>query len=134
MKVLITGIAGFIGSHLADVFLERGFKVIGIDNFITGLKENIKHLFSNKNFQFINHDICNEIVINSDLDCILHFASPASPKDYLKYPIKTLQIGSLGTENVLKTNSINLMKGFSKTTLFVDTLIEKNINNIRKLC
>ena len=66
-KVLITGIAGFIGSHLADVFLERGFKVIGIDNFITGLKENIKHLFSNKNFQFINHDICDEIVINSDL-------------------------------------------------------------------
>ena len=101
-KVLITGVAGFIGSHLADVFLEKGFKVIGIDNFITGLKENIKHLLNNKKFQFINHDICNEIVINSDLDCILHFASPASPKDYLKYPIKTLQIGSLGTENILK--------------------------------
>ncbi len=100
--VLITGVAGFIGSHVCDSFLERDFKVIGIDNFLTGSESNIINNLKNKNFEFINHDICKKIKIDKKIDYILHFASPASPVDYLKYPIKTLQIGSIGTENILK--------------------------------
>lgn len=101
-KILITGVAGFIGSHASDFFLEKKYKVIGIDNFLTGSLKNIEHNFNNKNFVFIEHDICNKITVKDKIDFILHFASPASPKDYLKFPIKTLRIGSLGTENVLK--------------------------------
>ncbi len=100
-KVLITGAAGFIGSHLCDYFLNRKFKVYGIDNFMTGSFENIRHISSNKNFIFYETDVCKEIKINHSLDYILHFASPASPIDYLKYPIKTLKIGSHGTQNIL---------------------------------
>lgn len=100
-KILITGAAGFIGSHLCDYYLKLNFKVIGIDNFLTGSLENIKHNFKNKNFIFIEGDVRKIIKINSNLDYILHFASPASPIDYLKFPIETLQIGSIGTENIL---------------------------------
>lgn len=100
-KVLITGAAGFLGSHLSDRFLREGYYVIGMDNFITGDEKNIKHLKDNPNFQFINHDVTKYISIDGDLDYILHFASPASPIDYLKIPIQTLKVGSLGTHNLL---------------------------------
>ena len=101
-NILITGVAGFIGSHLADYFLNRGCKVIGIDNYLTGNFNNIKHLASNPNFKIIVEDICNKLTIADEIDYILHFASPASPSDYLNYPIKTLRTGSLGTENILQ--------------------------------
>ncbi|MFD0834728.1 UDP-glucuronic acid decarboxylase family protein [Mariniflexile aquimaris] len=100
-KVLITGAAGFLGSHLCDRFLKEGYKVIGMDNFITGDKKNIAHLSNNENFEFINHDVSEFVKIDGDLDYILHFASPASPIDYLKIPIQTLKVGSLGTHNLL---------------------------------
>ncbi|WP_104735082.1 UDP-glucuronic acid decarboxylase family protein [Hanstruepera ponticola] len=100
-RVLITGAAGFLGSHLCDRFLSEGFKVIGMDNFITGDEKNIEHLKHESNFNFINHDITEFVSIDTDLDYILHFASPASPIDYLKIPIQTLKVGSLGTHNLL---------------------------------
>ena len=100
-SILISGAAGFIGSHLCDFFLKKQFKVIAIDNFMTGSMKNINHNLKNKNFSFIEHDICNPIEIKNKLDYILHFASPASPIDYLNNPIKTLRIGSTGTENML---------------------------------
>ena len=100
-KVLITGAAGFLGSHLCDRFLLEGYQVIGMDNYITGDPKNIKHLSNNLNFSFIEHDITEFIKIEGDLDYILHFASPASPIDYLKIPIQTLKVGSLGTHNLL---------------------------------
>jgi len=100
-KVLITGAAGFLGSHLCDRFLKEGYFVIGMDNFITGDKKNFQHLKTNKNFEFIKHDVTEFIKIEGNLDYILHFASPASPIDYLKIPIQTLKVGSLGTHNLL---------------------------------
>jgi len=99
--VLISGAAGFLGSHLCDRFINEKFKVIGIDNLITGNIKNISHLFENPNFKFIEHDITNFVHIEEDVDYILHFASPASPIDYLKIPIQTLKVGSLGTHNLL---------------------------------
>lgn len=100
-KVLITGAAGFLGSHLCDKFIKEGFQVIGMDNFITGDKKNISHLLENPNFQFMEHDVTEFIKIEGELDYVLHFASPASPIDYLKIPIQTLKVGSLGTHNLL---------------------------------
>ncbi|WP_298237182.1 UDP-glucuronic acid decarboxylase family protein [uncultured Algibacter sp.] len=100
-KVLITGAAGFLGSHLCDKFILEGYSVIGMDNFITGDFKNLLHLEANSNFKFINHDVTKYIKIDEDLDYILHFASPASPIDYLKIPIQTLKVGSLGTHNLL---------------------------------
>jgi dTDP-glucose 4,6-dehydratase len=100
-RILITGAAGFLGSHLCDRFVLEGFHVIGMDNFITGDKSNIEHLHELENFDFIEHDITEFIKIEGDLDYILHFASPASPIDYLKIPIQTLKVGSLGTHNLL---------------------------------
>jgi dTDP-glucose 4,6-dehydratase len=100
-KVLITGAAGFLGSHLCDRFLNEGFHVIGMDNFITGDVSNIEHLKNTPSFQFIEHDITEFVKIEGALDYILHFASPASPIDYLKIPIQTLKVGSLGTHNLL---------------------------------
>ena len=100
-KVLITGAAGFLGSHLSDRFINEGFQVIGMDNFITGDKRNIQHLLHEPNFQFIQHDVTEFVNIEGELDYILHFASPASPIDYLKIPIQTLKVGSLGTHNLL---------------------------------
>jgi len=100
-KILITGAAGFLGSHLCDRFIKEGYKVIGMDNFITGDKKNISHLFNHPNFEFIEHDVTEFISIEGPLDYILHFASPASPIDYLKIPIQTLKVGSLGTHNLL---------------------------------
>lgn len=100
-KILITGVAGFIGSHLCDHFLNKNIQVIGVDNFLTGSPDNIKHVISDKNFTFIEHDIRLNLTLKTKLDFIFHFASPASPADYLTHPIKTLQIGSIGTENIL---------------------------------
>ena len=99
--VLISGAAGFLGSHLCDKFIHEGFNVIAVDNLITGNLKNIAHLFENSNFKFIEHDITNFIHVEEPIDYILHFASPASPIDYLKIPIQTLKVGSLGTHNLL---------------------------------
>lgn len=100
-KVLITGAAGFLGSHLVDKFIKEGMQVVGMDNLITGNLNNLDHLRANNNFRFIKHDITNYINIDGDLSYILHFASPASPIDYLKIPIQTLKVSSLGTHNLL---------------------------------
>jgi dTDP-glucose 4,6-dehydratase len=100
-KVLVTGAAGFLGSHLCDRFIKEGFHVIGMDNLITGDLRNIEHLFKLEQFEFYHHDISKFIHIPGELDYILHFASPASPIDYLKIPIQTLKVGSLGTHNCL---------------------------------
>ena len=100
-RILITGAAGFLGSHLCDRFIAEGYYVIAMDNYITGDPKNLEHLESNPNFEFVEHDITEYIDIKSDLDYILHFASPASPIDYLKIPIQTLKVGSLGTHNLL---------------------------------
>jgi dTDP-glucose 4,6-dehydratase len=101
LRVLITGGAGFLGSHLCDRFLAEGHEVIALDNLITGNTDNIAHLAGNKNFRFIHHDVSNYIFVDGPIDAVLHFASPASPIDYLKYPIQTLKVGSLGTHNTL---------------------------------
>lgn len=100
-RILITGGAGFIGSHLSDALIGRGDIVICMDNLVTGSMENIKHLLGNKNFRFIHHDVSRHVSIKGRIDYVLHFASPASPVDYMKYPIKTLKVGSLGTHNTL---------------------------------
>jgi len=100
-KILITGAAGFLGSHLCDRFIAEGFYVIGMDNLITGDLNNIAHLFPLENFEFQHHDVTKFVHVSGKLDYILHFASPASPIDYLKIPIKTLKVGSVGTLNLL---------------------------------
>ena len=99
--VLITGGAGFIGSHLCDFLIGKGYKVIAMDNLITGDLKNIEHLRGNRNFSFIHHDVSNHIVVDGEVDFVLNFASPASPVDYQKIPIQTLKAGSLGTHNTL---------------------------------
>ena len=101
MKILLTGGAGFIGSNLSDLLIKEGHSIICMDNLITGKKENIQHLLSKDCYEFIEHDVTKYIDIKGKIDYVLHFASPASPVDYLKYPIKTLKVGSLGTHNAL---------------------------------
>jgi len=100
-RVLITGAAGFLGSHLCDRFIKEEYSIIAMDNLITGDLKNIEHLVDNPNFMFVNHDVSEHIQIEGKIDYILHFASPASPIDYLKIPIQTLKVGSLGTHNLL---------------------------------
>lgn len=100
-KILITGAAGFIGSHLCDRFIREGYQVIGMDNLLTGSLDNIQQLFKHKEFEFYHHDVSRFVHVPGKLDYILHFASPASPIDYLKMPIQTLKVGSLGTHNLL---------------------------------
>ena len=100
-RALITGGAGFLGSHLCDLFLARGHEVICMDNFITGSPDNIKHLFGQSGFSFVKYDVTNYIHVDGPLDYVLHFASPASPIDYLEKPIQTLKVGSLGTHKTL---------------------------------
>ncbi len=101
MRIVVTGAAGFLGSHLTDRLLKEGHEVIGIDNLITGSCNNISHLAGNKKFKFIDHDVTDYIFIPGEVDWVLHFASPASPVDYLKLPIKTLKVGSLGAHKTL---------------------------------
>ena len=116
--ILVTGAAGFLGSHICDFFLDKNYKVIGIDNLLTGLISNLSHNLNKKKFDFLKIDICKKIKIKDDIDYIFHLASPASPSDYLKYPIKTLRTGSLGTENILKLaekkNAITLVASTSE--------------------
>lgn len=100
-KILITGAAGFLGSHLSDRFIKEGYDVVGMDNLITGSLRNIEHLFKLKEFEFFHHDVSKFVHVPGKIDYILHFASPASPIDYLKIPIQTLKVGSLGTHNLL---------------------------------
>jgi len=100
-RILITGAAGFLGSHLCDRFSKEGYHVIGMDNLITGDLKNIEHLMKLENFEFYHHDVSKFVFVPGDLDYILHFASPASPIDYLKIPIQTLKVSSLGTHNLL---------------------------------
>jgi len=100
-RVLITGAAGFLGSHLCDRFIAEGCKVVAMDNLITGSLQNIEHLFKLEQFEFYHHDISKFVFVPGEVDYILHFASPASPIDYLKIPIQTLKVGSLGTHNLL---------------------------------
>lgn len=101
MRILITGAAGFLASHLCDRFLAEGHEVIGLDNFLTGSPDNIAHLAGNPAFEFIHHDVTNFIFVKGGLDGVLHFASPASPIDYLELPIQTLKVGSLGTHKTV---------------------------------
>ena len=101
MRTLITGGAGFIGSHLCDRFLAEGHEVVAVDNFITGTPENIAHLLANPKFKLIGADISHPLKVPGKLDNVLHFASPASPVDYLEHPIQTLKVGSLGTHVTL---------------------------------
>lgn len=115
-NVLITGGAGFLGSHLCERFIAEGDNVLCMDNFITGSPENIAHLMGHKRFKFIEYDVTNYIYVQEDLDYILHFASPASPIDYLKYPIQTLKVGSLGTHKAL-----GLAKAKNATFLIAST-------------
>ncbi len=100
-KILITGAAGFLGSHLCDRFIAEGYHVIGMDNLLTGSLDNIQHLFPLERFEYYNHDVTKFVHVPGGLDYILHFASPASPIDYLKMPIQTLKVGALGTHNLL---------------------------------
>ena len=105
--VVITGAAGFIGSHLAEVMLNRGYFVIGVDNLLTGDISNIAHL-TGRNFLFIKHDVTNYISVDRDVDLVLHWASPASPIDYLDLPIPTLKVGALGPHNALGLANANM--------------------------
>lgn len=100
-RILITGAAGFLGSHLCDRFIKEGYEVVGMDNLITGDLKNIEHLFKLKEFVFYHHDVSKFVHVPGTIDYVLHFASPASPIDYLKIPIQTLKVGSLGTHNLL---------------------------------
>jgi dTDP-glucose 4,6-dehydratase len=113
---VVTGGAGFLGSHLTDRLLAEGHRVIGIDNFITGSTANIEHLAGNEHYKFIKHDVSNYIFLPDEVDFIFHFASPASPIDYLEFPIPTLKVGSLGTHNVL-----GLAKAKKATVLLAST-------------
>lgn len=100
-RILITGAAGFLGSHLCDRFLKEGYNVVGMDNLLTGNIKNIEHLFPNKEFEFYHHDVTKFVHVPGKVDYILHFASPASPIDYLKMPIQTLKVGAMGTHHLL---------------------------------
>ena len=101
MRVVITGAAGFLGSHLAERFLVDGHSVIGVDNFITGARKNVAYLEALGGFNLVEHDVTVPIYLDEEIDGVLHFASPASPVDYLDLPIQTLKVGSLGTHNML---------------------------------
>jgi len=102
MRAVITGAAGFLGSHLCDRLLAEGWSVLGLDNFITGRKQNLQHLESNAQFSFVEADVCEPLRVSGEVGYVLHFASPASPPDYLRHPIETMRVGSVGTQNALE--------------------------------
>ncbi len=116
MRAVITGGAGFLGSHLCDYLIERGWDVLAIDNFVTGTHENISHLLQNRAFRIMHHDVSRYIDVPGPVDYVLHFASPASPVDYLKFPIQTLKVGSLGTHNTLGLALAKRAKYFMAST------------------
>ena len=120
MRVVITGAAGFLGSHLTDRFLLEGHDVIGMDNLITGSRDNIAHLATNRRFTFALHDVSRFIQVDGPVDGVLHFASPASPIDYLELPIQTLKVGSLGTHNALGLAKAKNARFFLASTSEVD--------------
>jgi dTDP-glucose 4,6-dehydratase len=129
--VLITGAAGFIGSHLCDKFINKGYKVIAMDNLLTGNLDNIAHLFKLQDFQFYHHDVSKFVHVPDDLDYILHFASPASPIDYLKMPIQTMKVSSLGTHNLLglaKAKKARILVA-STSEVYGDPLIHPQTEN-----
>ncbi len=101
MRIVVTGAAGFLGSHLSDRLLAEGHEVIGVDNLVTGHVRNIAHLMGNRSFRFLHHDVTEYIFLDGPVDAVLHFASPASPIDYLQIPIQTLKVGALGTHKAL---------------------------------
>lgn len=116
MRILITGGAGFLGSHLCDRFIKDGYQVVAMDNLITGDMKNIQHLVGRTDFEFIYHDVSNHIHVPGNIDAVLHFASPASPPLYLKYPIQTLKVGALGTHNALGVARAKNAKFFLAST------------------
>ncbi len=116
MRTVITGGAGFVGSHVCDYLLEKGHEIVCIDNLLTGNAENIVHLLGNKRFSFVNYNVSSYIYVSGNVDNVLHFASPASPSDYLEYPIETLKVGSLGT-----LHSLGLAKAKKATFLLAST-------------
>ncbi|MEW6556232.1 MAG: UDP-glucuronic acid decarboxylase family protein [Elusimicrobiota bacterium] len=133
LKILITGGAGFIGSHLCDRFIADGHYVICMDNLVTGSLGNITHLYNSKKFKFINHNVTQHIKIDGSLDAILHFASPASPIDYIKLPIQTLKVGSLGTHNALGLAKAKKSKFLLASTseVYGDPLVHPQNENYR---
>src|SRR5688572_17397488 len=116
MRVLITGAAGFLGSHLCDRFLADEHEVIGVDNLVTGHADNLEHLRGNGRFRFIRHDVSDSLEIAGGIDGVLHLASPASPIDYLELPIETLKVGSLGTHNALALANAKSARFFLAST------------------
>ena len=101
MRILITGAAGFLGSHLSELLVSQGHQVVGMDNFITGRPENVAHLLGDERFSFVKYDVCDYLHVDGPLEAVMHFASPASPQDYLEYPIATLKVGAIGTHKAL---------------------------------
>src|ERR1051326_7965994 len=101
MRIVVTGAAGFLGSHLCEDLLEKGHEIVGMDNLITGITDNIAHLAGHPRFRFFKHDVTEYIFVDGKIDAVMHFASPASPIDYLEKPIQTLKVGSLGTHKTL---------------------------------
>ena len=128
-RILITGAAGFLGSHLCDRFIAEGYDVIGMDNLLTGNIKNIEHLFPLKNFEFYHHDVTKFVHVPGNIDYILHFASPASPIDYLKMPIQTLKVGAMGTHNLLglaKAKNARILVA-STSEIYGDPLVHPQI-------
>jgi dTDP-glucose 4,6-dehydratase len=116
MRAVVTGAAGFLGSHLCDRLLAESWEVLGLDNFITGREENLSHLKNNKRFAFERGDVCDRLDVTGDVAYVLHFASPASPPDYLKHPIETMRVGSVGTQNALELARAKRAKFFLAST------------------
>lgn len=131
MRILVTGGAGFVGSHLIDRFLSEGHKVVAMDNLITGNIDNLKHHFGNTDFEFIHHDVSNFIHVPGEIDGIFHFASPASPIDYLKYPIQTLKVGAMGTHNALGLARAKNARFFLASTseIYGDPLVHPQVES-----